>query len=620
MNYLTIIIRQKTLCVFACLAILLCSASVFASQYFPEPPSLRDNISFWKKIYTEVSLKEGLIHDSDYPMVIFKKVYVGKKHGRSLSRNIKREKRKIEQYISHVRNRSPEKWSFEEQRIADLYAQYAPRHALKRAHRRIRFQRGQRERFLKGLERSGQFIDEIRQILKKYHVPPELSYLPHVESSFNPEARSKAGASGLWQFITSTGRLYLKINSAVDERRDPILSTIAAAKLLRHNYEKLNSWPLAITAYNHGLLGMKRAVKRTGSRDISQIIKHHKSRSFRFASKNFYSCFIAVTDIDPNYKRYFSNVRFLPPLKRKCVTLSHYVRVNVLCDYLNVSRKTFKRLNPAIRSSVFRYNRPVPKGARIFLPDSMSKSSINHCLNQIPAKLKSKKPLMLTYKVRRGDYLGKIARKTGVSARAIARANNMRLNSRIHPGQRLYIPTSSNFKQSRRYSGKKSTYQYRVRQGDYLGKIASKTGVSARAIARANNMNLNTQIYPGQKLKIPSGSKKYKPSRRNSGNQSTYKYRVRSGDFLGKIAKKNGVSVEDIARANGISTKSNIYQGQILMIPGNSSRTYRVKEGDYLGRISQKTGVSINRILQVNGISRKTTLFPGQVLIIPDNG
>jgi len=607
-------IKQIIFLVFVGLSILVFTSSGFTSQYFPEPPSLKDNISFWKKIYTEVSLKEGLLHDRDYPLVIFKKVYVGKRHGRSLSRYIKREKRKIEQYISHIRNRSPEKWSFEEKRIANLYARFAPGHALKRAHRRIRFQRGQRERFLKGLERSGQYIDEIRQILKKYRVPPELSYLPHVESSFNPKAHSKAGASGLWQFITSTGRLYLKINSAVDERRDPILSTIAAAKLLRHNYEKLNSWPLAITAYNHGLLGMKRAVKRTGSRDISQIIKHHKSRSFRFASKNFYSCFIAVTDIDPNYKRYFPNVRFLPPLKRKCVQLSHYIRVNVLCDYLNVSKKTFKRLNPAIRSSVFRYNRQVPKGAHIFLPDSMSMSSINRALQRIPSKYKSKKPLMLTYKVQRGDYLGRIAKKTGISARAIARANNMRMNSRIYPGQKLNIPSGSNNTYSRHYSRHRSAHKYRVRRGDSLGKIANKYGVSVSDIARANHIRKNARIYPGQKLNIPGGSKQY------SRHKTSHKYRVRRGDFLGKIAKKFGVSTSAIARANGIRKRSKIYPGQILVIPGRNSKTYRVRQGDYLGRISKKTGVSINQILRMNGISRKSTLYPGQVLIIPDNG
>lgn len=538
-----------------------------ASRYFPEPPSLKDNISFWKKIYTEISLKEGLIHDRDYPLVIFKKVHIGKRNGRSLSRYIKRQKSTIEQNLKRIRNLAPQKWSFEEKRIADLYQKYAPLHAIKRAHKRIRFQRGQRERFIKGLERSGRYIDDIRRILKQYQVPPELAYLPHVESSFNTKARSKAGASGLWQFIPSTGRLYLSINSSVDERRDPLLSTIAAAKLLRRNYEKLNSWPLAITAYNHGLLGMKRAVENTGTRDISKIIKYHKSRSFRFASKNFYSCFIAVTDIDENYKKYFKTVTFEPALKRKQIDLTHYIRVNVLCNYLNISRKNFKQINPAIRDSVFKYNRAIPKGTTVFFPQKLSIASIKQALSRIPSNLKSKKPMMVTYKVRRGDFLGKIAKKTGVSAKAIALANNMRVNSRIYPGQRLYIP--SRFKKNsysstkRRSSSRSSARTYRVKRGDFLGKIAKKTGVSAKAIARANGMRIKSKIFPGQVLTIPG------------------KKRVHSA---------------------------------------STNRTYRVKSGDYLGRISKKTGVSIRRIIKENDISRKSKLYPGQVLIIPDNG
>lgn len=540
------------------------TGATLASHYFPEPPSLKDNIAFWKKIYTEVSLKEGLIHDSEYPLIVYKKVYIGKRHGRSLSRFIKKEKRKIERIIKRIRQKSPQKWSYEEQRIAQLYQLYAPKYALKRAHKRIRFQRGQRERFLKGLERSGRYIDEIRQILKRYQVPAELAYLPHVESSFNPKARSKAGAVGLWQFIRSTGRLYLKINNAVDERRDPILSTEAAAKLLRRNYEKLHSWPLAITAYNHGLLGIKRAIHRTGSRDISTIIAHHKSRSFRFASKNFYSCFIAASEIDENYKKYFKNVRFESSMRRKHIELSHYITPDVIYDYLNVSQKVFKSMNPSIRTSVFKYNRTIPRGTTVFFPNRMSIISIQRSMASIPGHLKSKKPRMVRYRVRRGDYLGKIAKKTGVSAKSIARANNMRLNSRIYPGQYLYLPSryakhSYKRKSNRVYSSK----TYRVRRGDYLGKISKKTGVSIKAIARANGMSTRSKIFPGQVLSIPE-----KNYRRNS----------------------------------------------------NSNRTYRVKQGDYLGRISQKTGVSINRIIRENNISRKSTLYPGQVLIIPDNG
>ncbi|MBF0451742.1 MAG: LysM peptidoglycan-binding domain-containing protein [Candidatus Magnetomorum sp.] len=542
---------------------LLTGGDTFASHYFPEPASLKDNIAFWKKIYTEVSLKEGLIHDRDYPLIVFKKVQVGKRNSRSLSRFIKKEKRHIEQILKHVRTGSPQKWSYEERRIADLYQQYAPKHALQRAHKRIRFQRGQRERFLKGLERSGRYIDEIRQILKEYQVPLELAYLPHVESSFNPKARSKAGAAGLWQFIRSTGRFYMNINSAVDDRRDPILSTIAAAKLLRHNYEKLNSWPLAITAYNHGLLGIQRAVNKTGYSDISMIIKHHKSRSFRFASKNFYSCFIAASDIDENYKKYFKDVRFEPAQRRKPAELSHYIRPSVLCDAMNISQKTFKALNPAIKSSVFKYNHAIPKGTTVFFPNRLSIVSIQRALAKIPNHLKSKKPMMLTYTVRRGDFLGKIAKKTGVSAKTIARANHMKLTTQIYPGQRLYIPSNYS-KRSTRRSSSYSSKTYRVRKGDFLGKIAKKTGVSERAIAKSNGMSLRSKIFPGQILSIPE------------------------------------------KRHHRKATSSN--------------RTYRVKDGDFLGRISRKTGVSVNRIVQENNISKKSTLYPGQVLIIPDNG
>ena len=109
---------------------------------------------------------------------------------------------------------------------------------------------------------SGQYMIFLKKIFKKYDLPEELIVLPHVESSFNYKAYSSAGAAGIWQFTRGTGKQYLKISYEVDERLDPILSTEAAAKLLKRNYEVLGSWPLAITAYNHGAYGMKRAVKK----------------------------------------------------------------------------------------------------------------------------------------------------------------------------------------------------------------------------------------------------------------------------------------------------------------------------------------------------------------------
>ena len=118
-------------------------------------------------------------------------------------------------------------------------------------------------------------------------MPVELSVLPHVESSFNPEAYSHVGAAGIWQFIRSTGKRYMQIDHLIDERMDPFASTKAAAKLLRHNYQLTQSWPLALTAYNHGVASMRRAINTLGTRDIAVIVRKYKGRAFGFASRNF---------------------------------------------------------------------------------------------------------------------------------------------------------------------------------------------------------------------------------------------------------------------------------------------------------------------------------------------
>ena len=149
------------------------------------------------------------------------------------------------------------------------------------------------------------FLDEIKQIFREHGLPVDLAYLPHVESSFNPDAYSKFGAAGIWQFTRSTGRRFMKVGYVLDERRDPIRATYAAAQLLKENYAKLGSWPLAITAYNHGLSGVRRAVRETGSDDIGEIVRQYKGSRFGFASRNFYAAFLAAADVSRDSERYF---------------------------------------------------------------------------------------------------------------------------------------------------------------------------------------------------------------------------------------------------------------------------------------------------------------------------
>ncbi|CAN2039457.1 membrane-bound lytic murein transglycosylase D [Candidatus Magnetomoraceae bacterium gMMP-15] len=623
-------------------------------RFFHEPNSLKDNVAFWKKIYSQVSLNEGLLHDREYPLIIYNKIYVGNRHRHRLSKYLEKYKNELIQQLRRINTVSSSNWTDKERIIVAKFQKYASMSELKKAEKRIRFQLGQKERFKKGLERSGMFIDKIRSILKQYGIPLRLAYLPHVESSFNCNAYSKVGASGLWQFMRGTGKRFLKINYLIDERSDPILSTIAAAKLLKSNYEILNSWPLAITAYNHGVNGMKKAAASTGSNDIAVIIEKHKSRSFKFASKNFYSCFLAASEIAENYTKYFKNVNIMPPFSRKNIKLTHYIQPEVLCKYLNISLEQFKENNPALRPILYRQNRAVPKNYRIYIPTSMSRWNAKKIIASIPDKYKSTEIVQTKYRVKKGDYLGKIAKKTGSSSRAIACANNLSKKNRIYPGQVLCIPhkgikissiinhsigkksdkkkaitkksdkkkvIAKKFKKNKTLTNKKIKIKYRVKKGDSLDLIARKTGSSIKQIARANNILRSNKIHPGQILHIP---KKSGQSMKKS-KIIQKKYRIKKGDTLDRIARKTGIPAKIIASVNKIKLSHKIYPGQVLNIPDKYKyknqyfivKYYKVIDGDNLNNIARKTGVSVKDISRANRISRRDRIYKGQILRIP---
>ena len=149
----------------------------------------------------------------------------------------------------------------------------------------------------------------MRREFRDRGLPEDLAYLPHVESSFNTHAYSKYGAAGMWQFMRATGRRFLKVNYVVDERLDPLTATRAAAQLLKDNHKLLGTWPLAITAYNHGEVGMQRAVRKMGTKDIVAIIERYKGRSFGFASRNFYPQFLAARRVARSWRAHFGMFR-----------------------------------------------------------------------------------------------------------------------------------------------------------------------------------------------------------------------------------------------------------------------------------------------------------------------
>lgn len=412
-----------------------------SADVFPVPDNLEDNVAFWKKIYTETSLQEGLLHDREYPLVIYRKLTIGKRKGRARRRYIRYHANLVKATLKSMLRKKPAQWNVDEQVIADLFRRHGNLDDLEDAHTRIRFQQGQRERFKQGLERSGAYMPYIRKVFRENKIPERIIYLPHVESSFNPRAYSRVGAAGMWQFMRRTGRLFMRIDYRVDERWDPIKSTEAAAKLLKLNYSHVKSWPLAITAYNHGLASMKRAVKVTGSRDIGIIIDRYKNRRFKFASKNFYGCFLAASEIAANAEKYFPGIRYHKPYKFNEYKLKRNMRPRTVAKYLGITQKQLKQLNPAIRSIVFRRQFSIPRGYRLRLPLSISQDTAHQKLAGAPIiKRKTYPKGKHYYSVERGDTLSGISRQFRVSTEALIIENEISREDRIYVGQVLRIP------------------------------------------------------------------------------------------------------------------------------------------------------------------------------------
>lgn len=408
---------------------------------FETPDCLKDNVAFWKKVYAEISLEEGLIHDSEYPLVIYQKVTVGNLRGRQRRQVIGKYLDAIKQSLKIINGKPQSQWSEKEKEIFALTQLHGDINDLKDAPARLRFQLGQKERFKEGVERAAAYLDYIRKVFTEYGVPLRIAYLPHVESSFNVNAYSKVGAAGMWQFMRQTGRLFMNVGYNVDERRDPFKSAVAAAKLLKLNFEELQSWPLAITAYNHGTESMKRAVELFGTKDLGVIIEKYKGRKFRFVSKNFYSCFLAASEIGANPEQYFSNMSYQPPIQYNEVTLDSYFKPAVLANHLGVSQQELADLNPALRPTVFRHQMSIPRGYRLRIPASIPPEAAAEKIAVLPRSLNSSESQGFQYySVEKGDTLYRIALDFGVSMEMILAANDIERENRLSIGQVLRIP------------------------------------------------------------------------------------------------------------------------------------------------------------------------------------
>ncbi len=260
------------------------------------PKSLAKDVKFWEDIFSKYEANHCVYHDSKHLDVIYWVTELPQSR-RAARSQIRAQKRQIKIALSRLRKGSkPKTWL--EKKIKGVLQDKGHRGRFYRhAAQRIRCQRGVATDFRKSLKRSVKYLGMIRKSLKDAGLPLDIAYLPHLESGFNNRARSKAGARGLWQLMPATARPFMKVTRRRDDRVDPLKATRVAARILKENYRRTKSWPLAITAYNYGINGIVRAMKRYNTNSYIKIRKRHRTRIFGFAAKNFYPSFLAVRNL-----------------------------------------------------------------------------------------------------------------------------------------------------------------------------------------------------------------------------------------------------------------------------------------------------------------------------------
>ncbi|MGD9311079.1 MAG: transglycosylase SLT domain-containing protein [Desulfosarcina sp.] len=407
---------------------------------FPRYEVIDPNVSFWTDIYARYSTKQAVVHDSVHLDIVYDVIDLRpREYPGARKINRKRMKQARQRYVRILKRLSADPHTKDSscRRVAKMFGDQVSAGTFSRARHRVRCQIGQRDRFRSGIIRSGAYIDQMRAILRAKGVPEDLAYLPHVESSFNTNAYSKFGAAGMWQFTRSTGKRFMTVNYVLDERRDPITATRAAACLLKENYDKLGSWPLAITAYNHGAAGMMRAKAAHGS--YPAIFTAYRGRTFKFASRNFYSEFLAARQVAANHQHYFGPLALNRPTRTQSVRMNGYAALVDLCRHFKTSPQAIRAMNPALRPPVFNGQKYIPKGYVLNLPAHVSADI--PVLANVPSEIyKNKQKPSRFYTVRRGDTAGKIARMHRVRLNDLILANNLDRRATVYVRQTLRIP------------------------------------------------------------------------------------------------------------------------------------------------------------------------------------
>lgn len=518
--------------------------------------------------------------------------------------------------------------------------------------------RGTFERFV---ARSSRFLPHIKKTFTDRGIPADIAFLCMVESGGNPNARSPAGAAGLWQFIPATGRKYGLIQNAwIDERRDPYKATYAASDYLLKLYGDFGNWHLAVAAYNAGEGKIGRAVNGTGARDFFELCRldgclEERAR-LKEETRDYVPRLIAVAKIMRNLSRLgFSEPTPAMAWDLKPLTVPPGTNLTALANRLGLSWEEFSGMNPAFR----RASSPPNMESTAYVPPEKLADAVNFVASREARSSVEGRD----YTVRKGDTLTSIAKRHKVSVSALKEANGF---DRLPPvGSVIIVPGKGPSPAGGGISGS----NYTVRPGDTLSGLARQWGVGVSAIRIENGMGPNeTTLRPGQRMRIPGAAPAPRPRKAaasdavsgaggSGADGSGAQYTVQPGDTVFAIARKLGLSVDDLCSANNLNrSKPAIKAGQTLFVPGAKAsgglssprtearpapavsasgdggagqkpaergaapakaRNVTVRAGDTLYGIARAQGVSVSALQKANNLKNGAKLKTGQRLRIP---
>ncbi len=514
-------------------------------QAFERVPVLEGHVRFWRSVYGEWGANDIALHHPSKLERVYRVVRVAEKDKATGS---KRRRGDIQKALNETR--AALDWLDEHKpsssdRLSGVRLEVFRRlegvHAKDKYTRDagLRAQNGVRERLGEGYRTSGAYAARVREMLTRAGLRDSIVALAFLESLMDIDALSSVGAAGVWQFMGYTAKEYMIANDTLDERRDPILATQAAAHYLSLAHKEVGPWPVAITSYNYGRSGMRNAIRSAGTNDLGALFQNFRHQRWGFSARNYYAAFLGVHDLIEFPESYgLSSVSRKEPWSFDAIRLPFDVGAKKLLACIpHDSQELFMTMNPAIKATTFREDRMLPLGLGLRIPQGLGEFVLEHVLDLREAIVREEQERLERARrsrkvtVKNGDSLSVIAVRFDVSLNALMKLNGLTAQTKIFPGQSLSLPDDAILKSSPTHT-------------------SSKEAQHRKDEAEVESASLASEAQGDFTLTHDVANTTDKPS--------TFMFKRRKGDTWMSIAHWHRVPLAFLLKVNGVHCESGI--------------------------------------------------------------